>query len=520
MSRTPPVDAVAVRMYRHGFGDCFLLRFFAADKPVFAVLVDCGIKLNTKSKAVPIEAVVDDLRKTLAPAGGGRPRIDVLVATHEHWDHVAFFHPTRSPVTFDDFDVGRVWLAWTEDPDDDEAKVINARLRDGAAALQVAAGKLGPAAAADAARFQGLALRGRALSARKRFVADVGGVLGFYGLAAAKPKDKAKPKKPGKATSESGIRYKPDGKISVDTEEAMTNVVALGAKGGVTYHQPGTTVDPRELPAGVSVYVLGPPRSSKINTSDPSEKNPETYLAIDHTGLTGFVDGLLEMGRKGGTPAPDRRGPFAPGVGITADAAEAHPYLKRYFDPKDAYRRVDNSWLDAVGPFALQLDGAVNNTSLVLAFEIEATGSVLLFPGDAQVGSWLAWHDMTWTVRRDGRTETVTAEKLLNNTVLYKVSHHGSHNATLRAKGLEMMTHPELVALIPEKEKSYSGILYEPLLDGLRERCKGRVVVSADKDYPPEEIERTRPPELSKAEWEAFKKNLTVGKLWVEYTVR
>ena len=67
MSRTPPVDAVAVRMYRHGFGDCFLLRFFAADKPVFAVLVDCGIKLNTKSKTVPIEAVVDDLRKTLAP---------------------------------------------------------------------------------------------------------------------------------------------------------------------------------------------------------------------------------------------------------------------------------------------------------------------------------------------------------------------------------------------------------------------------------------------------------------------
>jgi hypothetical protein len=33
----------------------------------------------------------------------------------------------------------------------------------------------------------------------------------------------------------------------------------------------------------------------------------------------------------------------------------------------------------------------------------------------------------------------VKAEDLLERTVLYKVGHHASHNATLRQKGLELM---------------------------------------------------------------------------------
>ncbi len=33
--------------------------------------------------------------------------------------------------------------------------------------------------------------------------------------------------------------------------------------------------------------------------------------------------------------------------------------------------------------------------------------------------------------------------------MLYKVGHHGSHNATLRAKGLELMQSSALIALIP-----------------------------------------------------------------------
>ena len=55
MSTEKPVNSVKVRMYRHGFGDCFLLSFYRDKDRVFTMLIDCGIKHNTKSEDVPIE---------------------------------------------------------------------------------------------------------------------------------------------------------------------------------------------------------------------------------------------------------------------------------------------------------------------------------------------------------------------------------------------------------------------------------------------------------------------------------
>jgi hypothetical protein len=198
-----------------------------------------------------------------------------------------------------------------------------------------------------------------------------------------------------------------------------------------------------------------------------------------------------------------------------------HPYLQRtYFQDEQKYRRIDDTWLDAAGQFALQLDGAVNNTSLVLAIEFEESEKVLLFPGDAQVGSWLSWHDHEWKVKSGTQTQTKTATDLLNNTVLYKVSHHGSHNATLKEKGLELMTHPELVALIPEQEEKYRGIIDEDLFKRLKQRCEGRVIVSADKKYGPENLNKeTTQAEQNTAEWKKFRNQLDYTNVYVEYTV-
>jgi hypothetical protein len=511
---TDTVDSVKVRMYRHGFGDCFLISFFHKSKRVRSMLVDCGIKHNTSSDDVPIKDVIDDLKKVLTPTGGDKPVIDVLVATHEHWDHVAFFHPTAK--LFNEFEIGETWLAWTEDPDDQEAKTINSRLREGAAALHVAALHLKSAEAEENARFTGFRLGADIAAARDIFNVTLDGVLGFYGATVQSKSE----------TSPSGIKYKENGKISVDTEDAMSHIVALGKKGGIRYLKPGTKVDKRVLPSGVNVYVLGPPRSGIINKSKPSSgAAKETYLGIDDSGLSGFIDGLLEMAASANTKSPtmgtETEGPFGRDAGIPREKALNDPYFKKtYFATEEKYRQIDYAWLDVAGQFALQLDGAINNTSLVLAIELEGSGKVLLFPGDAQVGSWLSWHDHKWKVKRGDKTETITAKELLKNTVLYKVSHHGSHNATLEANGLELMTHPDLVAMIPEKEKSYNGILYQPLLDRLKQACKGRVLVSKDVNYPPEDFVKNCPAELSAAEWASFKGNLKVKPLYVEYTVR
>jgi beta-lactamase superfamily II metal-dependent hydrolase len=65
---------------------------------------------------------------------------------------------------------------------------------------------------------------------------------------------------------------------------------------------------------------------------------------------------------------------------------------------------------------AVSLEKAVNGTSLMLMLQVGKTH--LLFPGDAQWGTWQAalknkrWND------------------LLKQTTFYKIGHHGSHNAT------------------------------------------------------------------------------------------
>lgn len=128
---------------------------------------------------------------------------------------------------------------------------------------------------------------------------------------------------------------------------------------------------------------------------------------------------------------------------------------------------------------ALKLDEDTNNTSLVLAFELLESGKVLLFPGDAQVGSWLSWDALEW-IDPTLSNRRITSRELLEQTVLYKVSQHGSYNATARAQGLERMSSPELSALLPvyedqAKRKGWetpAPALYRKLL----EKTSGRIL--------------------------------------------
>jgi len=91
------------------------------------------------------------------------------------------------------------------------------------------------------------------------------------------------------------------------------------------------------------------------------------------------------------------------------------------------WRRIDNDWLLSAEQLALAMNDYTNNASLVLAFELGRGGKVLLFAADAQRGNWASWSEKSW---KDGE-QAVQAKDLLRRTVLYKVGHHGSHNATL-----------------------------------------------------------------------------------------
>ena len=104
----PPDSGVKVRMYRpHGLGDCFLLAFRAEDGSGRYMLIDCGIFFATKGGSARMKKIARDI----AVATGGQ--LHVLVATHEHWDHLSGFQFAEK--IFDSINVEQVWLAWTED---------------------------------------------------------------------------------------------------------------------------------------------------------------------------------------------------------------------------------------------------------------------------------------------------------------------------------------------------------------------------------------------------------------------
>lgn len=194
------------------------------------------------------------------------------------------------------------------------------------------------------------------------------------------------------------------------------------------------------------------------------------------------------------------------------------PFFRENYHRKDArWRRIDSDWLGSVEQVALALDNHADNTSLTLAFEREPRGPVLLFPGDAQLEDWRSWEDCHWQ-RTPPPAPPVTAADLLSRTVLHKVGHHGSHTATLLERGLELMTSPDLVALLPvcrdTAERMGWNMPFPALVKQLRRKTRGRLL-RADAGMP------DRPDEVCEAQWAAFTQRVQVPAdgLYLDFTV-
>src|SRR4029077_1544204 len=95
-SGLPDVSNVRVRMYRQGLGDCFLLSFGKDSSFTEAahVLIDCGTLGATTTK-VKIKDVVADIALTTKNKTTAKSELALLVATHEHQDHLSGFNSER-----------------------------------------------------------------------------------------------------------------------------------------------------------------------------------------------------------------------------------------------------------------------------------------------------------------------------------------------------------------------------------------------------------------------------------------
>lgn len=98
---------VRIRMYRQGLGDCFLVSF---DKPggreSTHIVIDCGVLTGSPDGPNRMRKVVEDFE---AETGGV---VHLLVATHEHSDHLSGFDRARD--VWERITVEKTWLGWTE----------------------------------------------------------------------------------------------------------------------------------------------------------------------------------------------------------------------------------------------------------------------------------------------------------------------------------------------------------------------------------------------------------------------
>jgi hypothetical protein len=440
-------------MYNHGLGDCFLVRFARKDGDgTYNVLIDCGVNALVESAKSIMENVVRDIDATT------NGHLDLVIVTHEHWDHVSGFSTQQAQSLFTAMDsIEEVWYAWTEDPS--PANVLGHRLR----AEREAKVRATRRAAAALPLLGDFAATERA--------SRIGSLLGSFGY------DTAEAMAPIDDTNE-----RPIGKTRAAFEYLMKR---SGTK--VRYRRPSDVPTVLAGTSGVRAYVLGPPENEGLlKRSAPTKKGREVY----EFGADLMMDEQLEsalMRVAGITVTDDADCPFDSSfrrVAMTGGTGLPElDELKRTTWDAEPWRQIEHDWTAAVEALALNLDSHTNNTCLVIAFELEDEGRVLLFPGDAQIGNWLSWQDCKWSLGETTGSRTVTGPELLARTSLYKVGHHGSHNGTLRDLGLEQMTSDELVAFLPTHKAQaelnrWHEMPFKPLVQRLGERSGGRVVQS------------------------------------------
>jgi hypothetical protein len=451
-SANKAVTHADVRMYRLGTGDCFAIKFFAGQIETFTMMIDCGAW--TGDRAV-FEKHIKDLKAYL------RNKVDVLVVTHEHKDHVLGFERCADLFT-KDFKVGKIWMSWAEKDGDDLVEAWKKDIGQKKKALAAAAQKLTTAvhAPAFATEMRSLHRGAERLEAHQRFSAVLHDFADLQ-----------------MSLDNNGLYAGPLAGMKVVKEQ-----IAKGGNGGasIVHWAPGQIIENIAGLEGVRIYVLGPPQNKASIAREESSEEGETYghnkdLAKDNA-FAAAVNALDSASTASLLPFDDSH-----------EAPSGDPIRAAY--ASSAWRTIDHDWLLNAGSLALRINTGLNNLSLALAIEFEKSGGVMLFPGDAEYGSWASWHEIKWKEKGrgkhdDGKPKHLT-EDLLNRTVFYKVAHHLSHNGTARRKGLEMMTHDDLAAMATLDYGVISGtwkstMPNRAILAHLLTQTRGRLMVLRD----------------------------------------
>ena len=398
----PPADAnakparVRVRMYRVGFGDCFLLTLeYAAPlsdgRSVRHILIDFGSTSAPRGqKPLAIAKLINE------HTNGGE--LDVVVVTHRHKDHLSAF--ADSAITDLLAKPGfpkLVVRSWTENPD----------AKRGATGAAAGSHQLNAALGARSAHFLDTLDKAdlfAELLVGKTPAATAGSLAGVLHQVAA---------------------------------DQLRNPIAVGKlrewgeKGDASFVHYGVRSGIEALVPGVSVKVLGPPtvdQHARVATQRSRDK--DEFWMIYHGLVNDMPSEDLRVAAEPEAAAMEPAGD-AVQAPIPVDAATTDmPLATTGFGDPGPIRwltdKMGKQRLNSLLRIVRILDGVLNNTSVILLFDVPGVRPLrLLFPGDAQIENW----EYALKFAPDNKENL----DLLREVDLYKVGHHGSRNATPRS---------------------------------------------------------------------------------------
>jgi hypothetical protein len=327
--------------YNVGFGDCTLLTFRypdASKEEDKHVLIDFGSKglpAHLK-KAQLMKTIAKDIEKRCRPRlSDDPPKLDVLVATHRHEDHISSFGQSPGD-TIGALEPGLVIQPWTEDPK---------------AAPDPTAHAFVPETGSDPDRSYLAALTNMQLFAQA--------IKEEAGRHHAKGSDQL----------HRMVEWVGDENLK--NEDAVKRLYDMGKRGRQYVSFRSRSKKLADALPGVKVTFLGPPKASQIEaiTDHGESYDDQLWLTSRFWGLQARSAEAVGKGRR---LFPD------------ADAvvrSDAPPYARWLID------QVEEIRTEQLLGIVTELHNAWNNTSVIMLFEVG--DQVLLFSGDAEVSSWM-----------------------------------------------------------------------------------------------------------------------------------
>ncbi|CAN5904586.1 hypothetical protein BH11BAC7_BH11BAC7_04610 [soil metagenome] len=481
------VDSVIFRMYNTGsVGDCLLLRFQKNKITTFSMLIDCGA---WSAHEAEISKCVEDIKTTC------NGKIDLLVITHEHKDHLSGFNQARS--IFDKIKFEQIWMSWVENGNDPVAGILKEHYTKKLKELKKSAEN-------SLKRIQKASKNRNIKGAAKRLEnseKNLDQALEAIDFELGMSTHKGVTKNAGKTIADAmnylKSRKKPD------------------------YKNPGEVISNLKGAEGIKFYVLGPPKDEEqVLLKKDSIKDEMYHLALSSDTLK------FSAARKiftTGIHLADNASPFHEKYFMAGK--EKAEFDRAYNSPELKWRQIEDDLDGTEMALTKLVNTMVNNTSLALAIEFEDSGNVILLPADAQSGNWMSWHSpqVSKKLKTKGGKST---EELLQNTVFYKVGHHGSHNGTASVHGLDMMNHPKLVAFMPLVQDAVpvqwggaENFPDEKLYQALIEKTKGRLVRTDEGLVTHAKAVKLRKA-LSAADAKELKADFKKDGIYCEYVIR